>query len=63
MVSLSCAQWVDALEHEEVAKAKLSAAPLGRVLDPFVGGGAVPGPVRRWASISWLQICSPSRSF
>ena len=35
-------QWVDALEHEEVAKAKLSAAPLGRVLDPFVGGGAVP---------------------
>ena len=56
-------QWVDALEHEEVAKDKLSAAPLGRVLDPFVGGGAVLGPVRRWASISWLQIYNPSRSF
>ena len=35
-------QWVDAARNEEVAKAKLSAKPLGRVLDPFVGGGAVP---------------------
>ncbi len=35
-------RWMLALEQEELAKTDLSANPLGRVLDPFVGGGAVP---------------------
>ncbi|MEL7066821.1 MAG: DUF1156 domain-containing protein, partial [Planctomycetota bacterium] len=35
-------QWTVALESERLAKADLSAKPLGRVLDPFVGGGSVP---------------------
>ena len=35
-------QWTVALESGKLAKADLSAKPLGRVLDPFVGGGSVP---------------------
>ncbi len=35
-------QWAISLENEEQAKLDLAQQPMGRVLDPFVGGGAVP---------------------